>query len=168
MLCPDVGAYVLNISAVSIRVQTKTLSPFPLIGKHILLINARKRAVHLRKSIRIMPRQNPFDPNILRKRLLMPQRKQTDAVRNLRSYAVICHQARFGGFIIHFKQTRLLAFVKALCRAANIRRTIAQPDGAKLILRPRRKLLWLGKGLVRAAAELGDDELFSRIRETGR
>ena len=31
------------------------------------------------------------------------------------------------------------------------------PDGAKLILRPRRKLLWLGKGLVRAAAELGDD-----------
>lgn len=87
----------------------------------------------------------------------MPQRKQTDAVRNLRSYAVICHQARFGGFIIHFKQTRFLAFVKALCRAANIRRTIAQPDGAKLILRPRRKLLWLGKGLVRAAAELGDD-----------
>ena len=87
----------------------------------------------------------------------MPQRKQTDAVRNLRSYAVICHQARFGGFIIHFKQTRLLVFIETLCRAANIRRTIAQPDGAKLIFRPRRKPLWFRKGFVRAAAEPGDD-----------
>ena len=61
----------------------------PVIRKHILLIHAVVRAVPVKRiSIRILIRQNPIDPDVLRERIQLMQAEERNAARDFMADAI--------------------------------------------------------------------------------